>query len=193
MSTIGDRTRSFDGRTIARRKSWRAVRPRSDFERRAVLPVSFRRRAAFHCSSTAALVSRRKKIDMVRNTPAYAENRQQLDNNRDRALLTRIVIIQKVHRQPTDSETKPPIIGPKTLQHRQYRAALHGMMPLTGPNSGPKKNKDIALPRCAGGMTSATVPPPTVKGPDAAHPASHRKARNMPVFVLSAQPMVKPT
>ena len=69
-STIGDRMRSFVGRIIARRNSWRGVRPRSIFETRAALPVSFRRRAAFHPSSTAALVSRRKKIDMVNDTPA---------------------------------------------------------------------------------------------------------------------------
>ena len=69
-STIGEKISSFVGRTIARRKSWRGVRPRSIFETSAALPVSFRRRAAFHCSSTVALVSRSKKSDIVNATPA---------------------------------------------------------------------------------------------------------------------------
>ena len=69
-STIGDRMRSFVGRIMARRNSRRGVKPRSIFETRAALPVSFRRRVAFHFSSTEALVSRRKKIDMVNDTPA---------------------------------------------------------------------------------------------------------------------------
>jgi len=56
-------------------------------------------------------------------------------------------MIQKVHRQPIDSDTKPPITGPKTLKDRQCHDDLHGGMPPTGPRSGPIKNRDIALPR----------------------------------------------
>jgi hypothetical protein len=69
-STMGDRMRNFVGRTIARRNSWRGPRPRSIFDTRAVLPVSFRREAAFQFRSTAALVSWRKKIDTVNDIPA---------------------------------------------------------------------------------------------------------------------------
>lgn len=56
-------------------------------------------------------------------------------------------MIQKVHRQPIDSDTKPPTIGPKTLKDRQCHDDLRGVMPPTGPRSGPMKNRDIALPR----------------------------------------------
>lgn len=56
-------------------------------------------------------------------------------------------MIQKVHLQPIDSATKPPMTGPKTLKDRQCHHGLRGVMPPTGPRSGPKKNTDITLPR----------------------------------------------
>ena len=57
------------------------------------------------------------------------------------------MMIQKVHRQPIDSDTKPPITGPKTLKDRQCHDGLRGVMLPTGPRSGPMENRDIALPR----------------------------------------------
>jgi len=36
-------------------------------------------------------------------------------------------MIQNVHRQPIDSDTKPPIIGPMTLRDRQCHDSLRGV------------------------------------------------------------------
>ena len=74
-------------------------------------------------------------------------NRQRLGNERVCAPLTMIMMIQKVHRQPIDPDTKPPIMGPKTLKERQCHDDMREVMPPTGPRSGPRKNRDIILPR----------------------------------------------
>lgn len=49
----------------------------------------------------------------------------------------------------------------------------------------------MALPRFSCTVTSATVPPPILIGPEAALPAMNRKTRNIAVSVLKAHPKVK--
>ena len=93
-----------------------------------------------------------------------------------KACLTAIAKTQKIHLQPFAWERKPPTTGPKTE-----------------PRSIPSTYNAIATPRLSGWITSATVPPPRVRGDDPAQPAINRNPIRAERLGLTAQEIVKAT
>lgn len=62
---------------------------------------------------------------------------------------------------------------------------------MTGPSNGPRELRDIAVPLLSTGITSAIVPLPQVIVATPATPARNRKVINIPIFVATAEAIVK--
>ena len=88
----------------------------------------------------------------------------------------KIMLTQRIHRQPMVSPTKPPTIGPRT-----------------GPPYGAAANRAIAKPRSLLSHTSEIVPPASVRGADAKIPQKKRHMRSVSMFLATAQGIMKMT
>jgi hypothetical protein len=92
----------------------------------------------------------------------------------NRKELIAIAINQNAHLHPACWIKTPPTTGP-----------------TIGLKMGPKAQKAIALPLISTGIKSAIVPLPQVTAATPANPARNRNAISMPMFLATAQPIVK--
>lgn len=109
--TIGEKMNIFAGRMILWIKASFSLSPVSSIEHRAVLPVSFRKRATLRAKRTGAYVSRNKKNAATVTTPDCLMSATHSLLVPQETWRTRTVRTQNTQRHPLDSHKNPPTTG----------------------------------------------------------------------------------